>query len=544
MYRALLICNSVYPADPARFPALNGPTSDGLGLWRQLTDADTGLFKIDDVDVLFENGQSEILETIDRIYSRASNDDTVLLYFSGHGLIANEKLYLCGRDSIGHSIRATGISTELISDIIHASKAGVSVIILDCCHSGGFKGNTIDDVALRELSGEGRYVITATTLTERALDASERGAPSPFTAALIQSLASGADDANSDGFVDIDDLMRDLQDRVPPNAPRPERDFDGSGIVRIARRISHTSEDRADIATRITQAPDAQPTTIFKEGFSAGLALSPRSRGDITRADVRRWVPVALASMLAFSTGAYTLSTISTYVGNRDDEKLVALCAVLVGGALLSLSLIEAAYFWYHKITYLPRREIIETLRASPPRVLRPVQYAVFIGALAIVLSPVSGRGYVMWEWIVCLSCLGATLLLFAFRWLNRGDEAISTAGALTIIGNVVPVETATANGHWEYPSGMQSYDGIIYIAIGLALSTAWYFRSPKVVVAGMLALLFLCLLANAGTAIYEVHSYWFSTACALAIGTAGAVLGSGEYIPLHGKLARQRHSV
>lgn len=548
MYQALLICNSVYPADPAKFPALNGPTSDGLRLWRQLTDADTGLFNVDNVTVLFERGQREILAAIERIYARASIDDTMLLYFSGHGTVANEKLYLCARDSIGQTIRSTGISTEVVSDVIHASKAGVSVILLDCCHSGGFKGGgSIDDLALHELKGEGRYVVTATTPTELALDASEPGAPSPFTAALIQSLAFGANDTNSDGYVDIDDLMRDLQDRIPPNAPRPERDFDGSGIVRVARRASLTSD--ATVEVDPSAAAGSQAATIFRKGSISGFMTPARKRGDITRADVRRWAPVALASVAACISAVYVLVlTYRYYPSDRAFERYQSVSAVIVGGAFIIVSLIEGVRFWYRKIDHLPRREIVETLNTSPPKVIRYIQYILLIACLVIVLSPLSGRGYVMRSWVVCLSCLGAILFLFFFRKLNFGDEAISTAGALAVVGNVVPVWTEvplTAQsrglGSGQFESGAQTFDGQIYIVLGLALVAAWYWRLPKLVVAGILAIFCLCLLANAGRAFSDVQAHWLVTTIAIAVGIVGASLGSGNHLPLQGQLTYGR---
>ena len=97
-----------------------------------------------------------------------------------------------------------------------------------------FKGVDIAD----EFAGAGRYVITATSATERASDGQLRGLPSPFTKALADALYSKAKDRNGDGQVDLDDVYEYLG-TVSFEGTRPHRKFDGAGAVPIARREIH-----------------------------------------------------------------------------------------------------------------------------------------------------------------------------------------------------------------------------------------------------------------------------------------------------------------
>jgi hypothetical protein len=233
MYRALLICNSIYPDDPAGLPELNGPQADGLLLWRVLTDAQKGLVAADHTRVLFERTSREILVAAEDFFVSAQPNDILIFYFSGHGRRSGGSLFLCGRDSVSSRTVSTAVSAESLRHVIDRSPAGASVVLLDCCHSGAFKGP--DDLS-KDFKGAGRFVIAASRASELAKDSDQQGEPSPFTGALVSALSGAAEDLDGDGYIDIEDVYKIVSGKLAGgDAPEPRKSFDGSGTIPLAR---------------------------------------------------------------------------------------------------------------------------------------------------------------------------------------------------------------------------------------------------------------------------------------------------------------------
>ncbi|MFE7215709.1 caspase family protein [Streptomyces sp. NPDC057611] len=291
MYRALIVCNSRFPKDPGALGELQGPKADGMLLRDALTDPATGLFQRSEVQLLSEAETPEVLAAADDFFSRAEPDDTLLFYYSGHGRSRNGQLYLCASNTKVQRLPSTAVGTATLTDIIDASFAQVKIIVLDCCHSGGFKGGEIFD----ELSGRGRFVIAATSAADLAADAEVRGEPSPFTKALVEGLLKHADDRNGDREVDLDDLFAYLS-QVGFDGHEPHRKFDGAGAVPIARRIAGAPAAEPEPAP--VPGPSAEPSTgtsneaghptrvAFLEGVAKGEQLS-EIRIDAFRRDLR-----------------------------------------------------------------------------------------------------------------------------------------------------------------------------------------------------------------------------------------------------------------
>ncbi|MFF7368686.1 caspase, EACC1-associated type [Streptomyces tricolor] len=246
MYRALIVCNSRFPADPGALPELQGPKADGLVLRDALTDASAGLFDRSEVRLVAEADAGEIIAAADDFFSSAEPDDTLLFYYSGHGRNRNRQLFLCAGNTRVDRLHSTAVPAATLSDVIATSFAQVKIVVLDCCHSGGFKG---DDGLLDALSGAGRFLIAATSATDRAADAGMRGEPSPFTRALADGLLTRAVDRNADQVIDLDDLFTYLA-QVQFDGHAPHRKFDGAGAVPIARRPAPQAEEPAAPLTR------------------------------------------------------------------------------------------------------------------------------------------------------------------------------------------------------------------------------------------------------------------------------------------------------
>jgi hypothetical protein len=150
----------------------------------------------------------------DRIYRSAETlrpDDTLVVYFSGHGLLERGALFLLLDDSDTSRLLGTSLPVAHLVEAFRYSRATNKVLILDCCHSGavvddaGFKGT--EAVNVRDtVSPEGFIVVVASEKLERAreLDVFKGGF---LTKELADALSSNLFDASAGrGQLTLDDL--------------------------------------------------------------------------------------------------------------------------------------------------------------------------------------------------------------------------------------------------------------------------------------------------------------------------------------------------
>ena len=254
------------------------------------------MFSRDDVRFVPEAKSPDVCEAIEDFFQVAEPDDTLLFYYSGHGLIRNQQLFLCAEDTNTQRPVSTAISESTINNIVSNSFAQVKIIILDCCHSGMLKSGGI----IESLSGTGRYIIAATSPSERATDANFRGLPSPFTRTLADGLTGKAADRDDDGYVDLDDIYSYLE-RTPFDGPRPQRKFDGRGSVSIARRAARSRpdpkiEEAADDA--LTSRDFPLPVLSYMDNIAPRATFNPEDvRG--FRSGIRDEVAQSIPSQLS-----------------------------------------------------------------------------------------------------------------------------------------------------------------------------------------------------------------------------------------------------
>jgi replicative superfamily II helicase len=115
--------------------------------------------------------------------SGASDDDIVVITFSGHGTETHE---LVAYDADLADTATTCIPLETLGAWLHQIPARNLILVLDCCFSGGIgsKGLEIEahprdlsstESRLQELSGKGRLILTASSATEPAWESAKYG---------------------------------------------------------------------------------------------------------------------------------------------------------------------------------------------------------------------------------------------------------------------------------------------------------------------------------------------------------------------------------
>ncbi|MBW4597043.1 MAG: caspase family protein [Brasilonema angustatum HA4187-MV1] len=126
-------------------PSLRYPALDCQGLGEALSKATQG-FPNKEVIVHHDfAAQSPTLQMIrgslQKIVSQSKSQDTILLYFSGHGMLEpnTQQSVLCLADTHKDNLLGTGLGMQNLLHMLGASSANQQLLCLDTCHSGDLR---------------------------------------------------------------------------------------------------------------------------------------------------------------------------------------------------------------------------------------------------------------------------------------------------------------------------------------------------------------------------------------------------------------------
>jgi hypothetical protein len=209
--------------DDALLRTLVAPSLDVELVAQVLRDDTVGHF--DEVEVLRDAPGGDLRRALARFCANRTADDTLVLFFSGHGLLDEEGLlHLAARDTEPRRLNATAISADYIRAQLNGCNSRRQVLILDCCHGGahtrgtkGAPGASVGAGPALLTPGHGRVVLTASDTTQYAWDGEAvQGRPeaSVFTRYLVEGLRTGAADLDGDGLINIDELYEYVYGKV------------------------------------------------------------------------------------------------------------------------------------------------------------------------------------------------------------------------------------------------------------------------------------------------------------------------------------------
>lgn len=487
MPKALLVCNSTYPSDPASLSELRGAQMDGVVMWTSLTDPASGVFAEGDVRVLFERTSNEIMRAIEHLMVDAEPADTVLLYFSGHGQRDGQELMLCARDTETRLLTSTALASSTINKLIERSKASNVVIILDCCFSGAFKGSA--DAASEnkqladEFKGSGRYVLTATRSFGLAPDAKRYGSPSPFTASLAEALRFNAPDPDGDGWVEIADVHKMVRKSLPDLDPQQR--FSGSGNLRIARRL-RDNEAHIDAPGDGSESPHRPSAFRHSADEHPVLAHMPslRKAGDLTTGDLRlwRWAVLAALSGLILVVIAYyrwPLETVQNSNGEYSDVasgwRYLALVAAFSAGLVALASLVDGVSIRRLTKDANSRRTLLQALESSSRALTKRIRQ---VGSFGVVFAIVATVGQNNFDpvWTAGLTTLALLPLVVLFEKVRMGDAAFAAGALLLALSPFLPDTSGRNTG-----IGLQNALGVTSLVLGLILLGLWAVGAPRI---------------------------------------------------------------
>ncbi|MDQ2936230.1 MAG: caspase family protein [Acidobacteriota bacterium] len=220
---------------------------------------------------------------------RAEPEDTVIIYFAGHGTAQAQRFYLIPHD-LGYTgernklneqglrtILAHSISDLELEEAVEGLDAGHLLLVIDACNSGQAleaeekRRGPMNSKGLAQLAYEkGMYILTAAQSYQAALEAAQLG-HGLLTYALVEEglKTSIADNEPKDGVVNAREWLDFATDRVPQM--QEEKMKQGRGIgLEIA--FTEGEQNIADPQKRTVQRPrvfyrrelEANPLVIAK----------------------------------------------------------------------------------------------------------------------------------------------------------------------------------------------------------------------------------------------------------------------------------------
>jgi replicative superfamily II helicase len=166
------------------------------------------------------------VETAISNLSKCSEDDIVIISFSGHGSPEHQ---LVAHDSDLFNLNETTVSFDRLADLLGKIPARQVFCFIDCCFSGGLgakalqldfasrKSKSIEDT-LNQFSGKGRVVLTASKANEEAWE-NVRYGHGLLTYFLLQAF-QGAQEVRKDGKIGIYKLLEYVTSNVKTSAGR------------------------------------------------------------------------------------------------------------------------------------------------------------------------------------------------------------------------------------------------------------------------------------------------------------------------------------
>ncbi|MGI0492079.1 caspase family protein [Alkalinema pantanalense CENA528] len=157
-----------------------------------------------------------IQQSLLKIQQQANPQDTVLIYFSGHGVLAGtqQEAVLCLHDTDLDRPTETGLSIHTLLQTLSACAAHQQIIWLDACHSGGMTlrglpvnpaAQLVDVLQKQVKKSQGLYALLSCDRSQQSWEFPELG-HGIFTYFLMKGLQGEA--TNAHGLIDVDGLYK------------------------------------------------------------------------------------------------------------------------------------------------------------------------------------------------------------------------------------------------------------------------------------------------------------------------------------------------
>ncbi len=215
----------------------------------------------DNLFIALNENKLEIERTILRFTREVVDvDDTVIVYYAGHGLISSDdfSLYLATSDTTLDLLEAESLSIKTLKKIFDDIAAQKKILIIDSCHSGQVLTRTMSEARSKyfiELGQiEGTYILASAPEDSPAFypeDSPEL--PTYFTGVLVDVIKNGVQ--NEMPVITIDDVYNSMRKILKQkHLPEPVRSvfYEGNNIP-IAYNVAYEGEMDLRSLTRIIE---------------------------------------------------------------------------------------------------------------------------------------------------------------------------------------------------------------------------------------------------------------------------------------------------
>ena len=163
---------------------------------------------------------ADVRRSITKIINSASSEDTILFYFSGHGILETKtrQVVLCLADTDTKQLLATGLPLNTLLKQLSNCAASQQLVWLDACHSGGMTLRGTSKITLpnpssrlvevlrhKAAESKGFYALLSCDQTQQSWEFPELG-HGVFTYYLMRGLRGEA--ADSGGIIEADALYQ------------------------------------------------------------------------------------------------------------------------------------------------------------------------------------------------------------------------------------------------------------------------------------------------------------------------------------------------
>ncbi|MBE9049148.1 GUN4 domain-containing protein [Nostocales cyanobacterium LEGE 11386] len=284
-----LIIIGVNQYQDAQIPCLRYSAGDCQGLAEALNAATLG-FPQREVMIHHDFAQQppllkNVRASLKQIAAATKPIDTVLFYFSGHGMLdaSSQQVVLCLQDTQKDRLLNTGLQLQELLQLLEDCAAGQQLVWLDACHSGdltllGARGEAdsllnptqelVDILRQRAAKRQGFYALLSCDRGQQSWEFPQLG-HGVFTYYLIRGLRGEAADAQ--GIIEADGLYRYVYHQTLTYIDKANQQL---------RVINHLKKGRGE-TTIHGEYPSQTPKRIVEGVGEVILGLKPSSKGSV-----------------------------------------------------------------------------------------------------------------------------------------------------------------------------------------------------------------------------------------------------------------------
>lgn len=260
------------------------PERDAEAIYSTLISEEGGNFRAENVRRLI--GDRATLadlkrEIVEWLPSVAKEDDRVLIYFAGHGIVHDGKAYLAPADIDPKNIGGTAFPMDVLGEVMARKvKAKWKVLLTDSCHSGAITPPADAGTMNQALKTLDRSLFSLTASRDRELSREHPdwgGGHGIFTYYVVKGL-DGAADENRDGIVNADELAEYVRREVRSatgglqNPTSDRASFDPNMLLAFVPSGAEPGSPAAAQTGTLIFESNMDGVEVFLDGKSMGVA--------------------------------------------------------------------------------------------------------------------------------------------------------------------------------------------------------------------------------------------------------------------------------